>query len=545
VYQIHQPGVSALLLPGYVIDRIFLSTGAGYQNELPRQLILTNITMLLLYGWCGISVLRLLSNALPSQIEALVWCVAALTTLPTSAFAFQFYPELPALLVIATITNWVLFSKDKSDWSAFGAGLATGGLCWLHPRFLLVSGVLTVAALGAGSKRERKRYLLAYALVLISLGWFQYHVTGSWSPTAIWKANDPSPLTASSIPSTLLAYLFHPDWGLIPHAPILILAFPGMLLLVRQSWRHALLLAVLWLSLVVPAAGHTLTAAGGTPGRLVLAVVPLFFWPVALGARRFSGSTAARTVVVILAVMSLNSSLAYNLHHVKSFGLFRNASFIGWAPNLAFPLIREAGWTSSPFTILGLAVIALVVIAISIAALTDADLPSKGGRIRRSVIGPSWATAFVVCFFTMMTSLRAAWFREQYLVDDLTARRAAASALVTLDRCAVCFSTNETAMDWTRLSPNPVTGLNLYLSADRTQARASVQLEGDSTSRGFGRVRLDFGDKSQPVTEGVVEQREFSHSYRQPGTYEITAWLKLPNGDMRVARSTVTIRSDR
>jgi hypothetical protein len=210
VYQLYQPGLSAVLFPGYVVDRYLLNSGPGYQNEFPADLIMTNVMMLLVYAACAVAMFRLLRHALGSDGLAGLWAAVALLTLPTTAFAFQFYPETPALLIILIVSTVVLFRAERTTpLAAAAAGGAAASLAWLHPRFLLVS--LLLGALGAVRIRDRSRrvFILAWCALLLSLTAFDYHVTGSASPTALWDATTSSTFNPWGVPSNLLGYAIH------------------------------------------------------------------------------------------------------------------------------------------------------------------------------------------------------------------------------------------------------------------------------------------------------------------------------------------------
>ncbi|MFL6278696.1 MAG: hypothetical protein ACJ731_01160, partial [Vicinamibacterales bacterium] len=59
IYEVYQPGLSVVLFPGYFIDRYLLGLHPGYQGEFPDELVMTNIVMLLVYGFCGVGLFRL------------------------------------------------------------------------------------------------------------------------------------------------------------------------------------------------------------------------------------------------------------------------------------------------------------------------------------------------------------------------------------------------------------------------------------------------------------------------------------------------------
>ena len=54
-YQVHNPGLSALLFPAYFVDRHFIATGAEHQGVFPDCLRATNFAVLLLWAGWGVA----------------------------------------------------------------------------------------------------------------------------------------------------------------------------------------------------------------------------------------------------------------------------------------------------------------------------------------------------------------------------------------------------------------------------------------------------------------------------------------------------------
>ncbi len=485
LYQKYQPGTSVFLFPGYVIDRMLPGMRPGYQEEFPAALPMTNVMMLLVYGACGVALFHLLRHALASDALAWSWAAMAITILPTGAFAFQLYPELPGLLLFLASALFVLFQTGRSTTvTAALAGAAAGGLAWLHPRFLPLSLVVAATGVARTHGTTRRTFAMACALLYASVGAYAYHVTGSWMPTALWDATDPDgALVMASVPLHLVAYALHRVWGVLPHAPILIAALPGLVLLARDSRVHALFICAAVPALAIPAAGHTLSAAGGTPGRLIMAGVPILIWPVALFIRRYWSLAAVRAATVLLLVVSVESAASYNWHHrQKAVGVMHAATSSGWRMNLAFPVISEDGW------------------------------------------------------------LYGGWYRDDYLPDDAAARRQAAEALLAESRCALCFTSRASAIDWRWLEPNPARDIRVENHVDGRTSNVHVALVGDASGAGFARMRVEFGDGPVTPWMALVGERRLAHTYSAPGEYRVSIWVELRTGEQRGDRRTITVR---
>ena len=369
--------------------------------------------------------------------------------------------------------------------------------------------------------------------------------TGSWLPTALYDADSTGgALNSAAIPLNLAGYLFHRTWGLLPHALFLIGVAPGLVILARQRPALAAILVVFALGLGVPASGHTLSAAGGTPGRLVLAVVPLFVWPVATIVRRFWSSAAVRSAAAILVIVSLDASVTYNWTHQKRLGSLHGLGMSGWKPNLMFPDIYPSLSSMSASSIAVLVSWIVILALLSLLAFRwdradDALSPrmASSARLHQAIV---IAAALALAFGT--TAVMGRWSYVDYLLDDRETHRLAARALVKLDRCRVCFTSRQGAIDWTWLNPNRADGMTVDLAPGRRSVGIRINLitEDDRFAR-FGRVRVDFGDGNATSWSGIVEERRYEHLYRQPGTYSVVTWLQLRDGRSRLDRRTINI----
>jgi hypothetical protein len=438
VYQLHQPGLSLLLLPGYYVDRHWLSLDAGYQGQFPAQLLMTTGTMLVILGLMGVCLFRLLRNALGADGPA--WCAAAVaaTSFPSAAFAFQLYPEMPACLFTLLAVNYVCVRTDRGrdrSWAAVEAallGVTTGMLTWLHPRFLILSVVLAVAVTWRTSGATRRAFVMTCGLVAFLLLGYNYHITGSWMPNALYAASgDDRQIVPGVILDNLIAYAFHGEWGLVPHAPWLLLVVPGLCVMARRRAAHAMFVVALALALGVPAAGHALNPAGGTPGRFVMAVVPLLMWPVATLVWQFRDSAFMRAGAIVATVLSLDASLAYTWSHEKAYGPMLDSARSGWKVNLAFPTLREY-FAATPQP--GIGVIIALVVAIAVASVIvwrrmgATWLQVGPPSARRVAVATAVVLVCTIAWASVATRAIGVWTRQEFMVKDVDARREIATA---------------------------------------------------------------------------------------------------------------------
>lgn len=545
VYQIHQPGLSAVLFPGYYLDRRFLSAGAVYRGQFPSTLPMTNLTLLVIYGMAGIVWFRSLRLALGPNADGVAAASAcfAMTTMPITAFAFQIYPEVLAFAMVAVVGHLVWFSGEKSRarWQAWAAGIGAGSLAWLHPRFLLLS----VALAGFGAVRfggaARRSMLIGWLGVMASIGYYNYHVTGSWLPNAFYTASaDLTGIDWSRVPDNLIAYFFHGRLGLIAQAVWLLAVVPGLVLLWRTQPAGVAYLSVVSLALLIPAAGHALNPAGGTPGRFVAAVVPLLVWPVALLVTRLWWHRVARFALVVLAVMSLDAALSYNFNHVKGVDTFIATTASGWQPHLAFPEVRRHfTWPFEPH----LAVIVAWAGAMAVAAWwVSRRSESVAAAVPQFVTGWTVAIGFaaLLASMTALTWSVGRWTHRDYLLPVAEARLTAGRALVTLDRCRACFSSRRSQIDWRWFGTGTDDRPAIQVGQEGRTVSIDVTLGSDQASPALGQLRVDFGD-GQSGRVGLVDRGRLTHRYRSAGTFRLSIVVEVPSASHADGRY-VTVR---
>ncbi len=181
-------------------------------------------------------------------------------------------------------------------------------------------------------------FLAGFALPVACLALYAYRLTGSVLPTAMWPEDDGrGVLSWSAMSLNTLAYLVDRDWGLFAYSPVYLLAVPGCWWMAQRRPAVFWLSAIAFLALLLPAAGHSLGAAGATPMRLIVAVVPLAALPLAEVLARHGHSRLLQVTFALLLVVSLQNAAAYNLHHSKDIVRFVDQSFSGWKATLLFP----------------------------------------------------------------------------------------------------------------------------------------------------------------------------------------------------------------
>jgi len=217
----HSPGLPILLAPFYAIGG-------------RRACVL----LLALCGALLAGQVRAVAERLGADPAGARLAWAASLGPPVFFYGFHVYTELPSALAIAVAVR--LLTPRASLRGAVLAALAIACLPWLHLKLLLVSAAL--AALGA--MRLRGRALRGFGVVLALAGagflsWYHY-VFGRPSPFGIYGGVPPE--FSEGSPSRALAGLFlDRSFGLLPFAPVWVLAVYGCARLARTGDGRALL----------------------------------------------------------------------------------------------------------------------------------------------------------------------------------------------------------------------------------------------------------------------------------------------------------------
>lgn len=446
VFQIYNPGMSILMFPPYMLDRARPPhpPPAG-RDQWPKRLTAVNTFLLLMFGAWSVLIYRVLVRAVESRWAAWITALLLTTTLPMAALPFQIYPEVTAGVFAMAAAGFILFPGTARAATACAYGVAAGFLPWFHVRFGLLSLVLGAAAvlLLRAERRRLAWFLSGFAVAWACLSLYMHRVTGSVLPTALWTApGAETVMNVGGIIPASVAYLIDRDWGLFPHAPVLTLAVIGYWWMAQRRPAVAIMALAAFAAVLIPAASHTLHAASTTPMRLIGSVVPLGALPLAAVLARYGRRLAFRAFVGVLAVLSLDNALSYNLHLVRHGGVFVDTSLSGWKVNMLFPVDARAPWDES--TANGtLFVLWLAVLIVPLAAAIV-----RRGRPLASwplVSAPRVALGSAFALVLGGLTVSAAQGRPMHHRYRIPIDAAATRAAVRLDRnghCAVCLSSH-------------------------------------------------------------------------------------------------------
>lgn len=238
------PGYAALIGPLYALGGRPLIAGA--------QALLAALVAVLLYD----EALRLYA----SRGAAILAALAFATSLPVLAFAGEIFPTTFALAIV--FAGYLLVARILPG--ASGKRVILAGLClgliacalpWLHTKYALIGIVLPALGLGALHRQPRWRGdrvvwcsaalivvlpMLSFALIAL----YSRHFFGTWYPQYRTGAGPSFSVPRPANAVTLFERMFlDAQIGLIPWAPVTILAPIGWVLLARRWRREALLIA--------------------------------------------------------------------------------------------------------------------------------------------------------------------------------------------------------------------------------------------------------------------------------------------------------------
>ena len=249
------------------------------------------------YAWGGrlacIALLALAAAALCVQIRALAmrttsdpaasilgWAAAA-TGPPVLFYAFHIYTEVPSAL--ALVTSLTLLLSAPGPLLAAFAGLLASALPWLHVKMIPAAAALAAVALLHLGRRARVAFFGVVAAMAIGYASYGHAVFGTWSPLARYGGLPPD-ASSGSPGRAVLGLLFDRSFGLLPYAPVYLLALAG---LSSRAWwksKDAASQALVGLAVLGPVLFWRMWWGGQCPpARFLVPLVPLLC--VALAAR--------------------------------------------------------------------------------------------------------------------------------------------------------------------------------------------------------------------------------------------------------------------
>jgi len=227
------------------------------------------VFMALLAGLWPLLLFKVLVQFTLSRAWSLITALVIAIGLPFSAASNQIYPDLLGGMITLYLTWRVLngLRNDRPSYSlitSLSIGLLIAFLPWLHLRFappaiLLLAAYSYVAMRKSGiaaSHPQRRRYVISAGLVLGSL-----LLLGLYNRAAFGSIFGPLSESYLSFHPTEIGMIFfglHWDQseGMFVQQPMLLLALIGLPALLREHRQGAILLGLLYCSVLLPAAMH-------------------------------------------------------------------------------------------------------------------------------------------------------------------------------------------------------------------------------------------------------------------------------------------------
>ncbi len=301
VYYVLSPGPSLLLAPTLRIDRA-INRARGTPGRLAVSVLAWNALGAALVT----ALFLLLKDATGSTGLSAALAAGFALTPPFLFYFFQFYPEMVGALLLALIFRSLAFPPSWSVRAALVLGLDLVALPWLHQKFLPVWGVLTLTALVVFARRRASRGSFVALLAPQVVGAFltllyNFAITGSARPDALFLAWGPGGVTTARLGQGLLGLLLDARYGLVPYAPIYLLAAAGLVFAVRERSPLLVALPAAAVYYATVAAADNWAGAVCNLGRYFMPVAPLAVALVGVALRRAASRRGALAVALGLA----------------------------------------------------------------------------------------------------------------------------------------------------------------------------------------------------------------------------------------------------
>jgi hypothetical protein len=267
IYSIHPVGLPVLAMAAFALG--------GYHGVVAMLVVMAALASALLWRW---------AYELTGSISAATfeWAATALTA-PFLFNSFTVYPEIPAALAVIATIGWR--TEATSAGMMLFRGAAIGALPWLSTKYApMAAAVGIVALLRTGWNRRAAVALLAPVAIALA-AWFAFFfwIWGSVSPSAPYGLSEP--MTLGHLAHGAPGLIFDQEYGIVWTAPILVIAFAGVVQMLRAGGaaaRRALELTFIFGALLCTVgAFHIWWGGEASAGRPITSGVLLLGIPIA------------------------------------------------------------------------------------------------------------------------------------------------------------------------------------------------------------------------------------------------------------------------
>jgi hypothetical protein len=261
-YPAHSPGLPVLLAPVYA-----LAGRAGC------------VVLLAICAAAVVARTSVLARRLGGSTEAASWASLAAFGPPLLFYSFHVYTEAPSALATLAALELLLLAAPTVGTALLAAG-AAALLPWLHVKMLPAAAALGLVGVVRLRGRPRKAFLLLAAALAAAYALYFQVIFGRPTPLALYGG---VPADVSSNPVRALVGLgLDRSFGLLPYAPLFVLALPGLWQLAAR-WRATWPVLLVTAALLAPALAWRMWWGGQCPpGRFLVPVVPILAVAVGL-----------------------------------------------------------------------------------------------------------------------------------------------------------------------------------------------------------------------------------------------------------------------
>jgi hypothetical protein len=310
IYSIHPIGMPFLIAPVYAVS--------GYYGVV--------FVFVLMAAAAAATMWSTLVRATNDVGAATFAWTAVAATSPFLFNTFAVYPEIPAAL--AVVLAFRAMTSESRRWPTW---LLTGAACsvlpWLSTKYAPTSAALVAIAVGrivipvSASTLDSRRHLapalgeppssdytrvlavvLPYAISL--LGWFYFFYATWGSPLPQSPYGDLVQTDIGNLIFGAPGLLFDQEYGLVPYAPVYLLAGSGFWAMWRsrgETRRTAIEIAVVFLALLATVGAFRIWWGGSAaPSRPLTSVLLLLALPIACAFRAAPAGSARRAAQAVL-----------------------------------------------------------------------------------------------------------------------------------------------------------------------------------------------------------------------------------------------------
>jgi hypothetical protein len=203
----HSPGLPLLLAPAYAL---------GGRTACVLLLVLIVAALA--------NEVRLLALQAGADPASSAWAWAASVGPPAGFYAFHLYTEAPSALALAVSLRLLLSVPGAG--AAAAAALLASTLPWLHLKMAPAASALGLIALWRLRGVPRLAFVAVAAVAAVGFLAYYHAIFGTASPLAIY-GGVPADATGSP-PRAMAGLLLDRSFGLLPFAPLLVLALAGV-----------------------------------------------------------------------------------------------------------------------------------------------------------------------------------------------------------------------------------------------------------------------------------------------------------------------------